>query len=150
MFSAERRANSSLPQGPRPMSGLNRICWAFGEGDVARQQSGLESGIGICSYLSVEHAQTQASVSLQVWVGYSWNRHGKNHAVSGFSQIISMLNHIRIRMVTLLNAKLLHTEENRLLSSDVERTILESTKLMPGPVFPKGCIPSLPFVGNDI
>ena len=51
------------------------------------------------------------------------------------------VNHIRMRIVTLLAVKLYRTSKriNRLLSSDVQRTILERIQLMPDPVELKLC-----------
>ena len=97
---------------------------------------GLKPGIETLGYHSVEPAQTQASGAcrLQVRVCYSWKRHGKSQAVFGHNQVVSMCNHIRIRKVTLLAAKLLDTKDNRILSNDVEIAILERTKILLNPV----------------
>ena len=67
------------------------------------------------------------------------DRHGKNQAVFGHNQIVSMVSNIRIRMLTLLVVNLPDTQENRTLSSDDERAVLQRTKLMPNPVYCAVC-----------
>ena len=69
---------------------------------MTRQQSALKSGIGTLGYFSAESAETQASGAANV----SATAETGTVKASLRNQVVSMLNQIRISMVTVLTLKL--------------------------------------------